>query len=98
DLDCYDVEDAAADIAIMTVAGIDKAYGADTFRGFVYGNALIVRHRMLRISRERKKWAERERNRSLPPDPPQKEELEALKRCMDRLPDRQRRAVELGFM
>jgi len=45
------VEDAVADTASAVAVGLERAYGAETFRGFVFGHFLTARRQLLRVGR-----------------------------------------------
>lgn len=45
------VEDAVADTCSAVATGLERAYGPDTFRGFVFGHFLTVRRHLLRRER-----------------------------------------------
>lgn len=97
------VEDVVADACADAVVGLDRAYGAETFCGFVYGHYLNARRRIVQ-------GLDDDREHTVPlPDwfdvsgpssdsLPGKEELAALRRCLGGLPGRERRAVALRYL
>lgn len=92
------IEDAIADACASVVLDIDAARGPETFKGFVLGKWLNVAKGAIRT-------AGRERvSLDAVPEPPAARSLDAddprflvLDRCLERLPDRDRRAVELRY-
>jgi len=90
------VDDAVADTCCAAVLAIERARGPATFSKFVYGHFLNVRRRVL---------ASRQVHASLddfdPPAPaeahPADERLPVLRACLETLPARDRRAVELRY-
>jgi RNA polymerase sigma factor (sigma-70 family) len=99
DLDPSAVEDAAAEICLRVVTDLDKARGAATFQGFVFGQFLTLRRRILAH--------EQARRAEVPiagldfPSPADKDpgesELAKLRQCLNTLLPRDRRAVELRY-
>jgi RNA polymerase sigma factor (sigma-70 family) len=93
-----DRDDAVAEACIGAVLGLDKAYGATTFVGFVRGHYLNARRRVS----QRTAWP------SVPldsidvpapqPDEVSPDELSLLERCLAQLSARMRRAVELRYL
>lgn len=92
------LEDAVADVCSSVVMDLPAARGPDTFRGFVLGKCLNVAKGAVRL-------AERQRvpldqvldlptGAALEPDDPR---FQVLDRCLERLPDRELRAVELRY-
>jgi RNA polymerase sigma factor (sigma-70 family) len=92
-----DREDVVAETCATAVLGLDRAYGAETFDGFVRGHYFNARRRV----------SQRSARSALPldtvdmPSPPAVEvhhdELALLQRCLAELPARMRRAVELRY-
>ena len=88
------IEDAVADTCSTVVMSLDKARGAETFSGFVYGYFLNVRRRMLQepivqpVPDDTSSQAE---------EGPAEDELDLLRRCLDELSARERHAVELRY-
>jgi RNA polymerase sigma factor (sigma-70 family) len=78
--------------------GIDKAYGAPTFEGFVRGHYLNTRQRALRwahrptLGLDEVELAEPERDEVAP------DERELLQRCLAGLPPLQKAAVEMRHL
>jgi RNA polymerase sigma factor (sigma-70 family) len=92
------VEDAVADVCSSVVMDLPAARGPDTFRGFVLGKWLNVAKGAVRL-------AERQRvpldtvldlpsGAAVEADDPR---LQVLDRCLEGLPDRELRAVELRY-
>lgn len=89
------VDDAVEDTCSTAVICFQNARGPDTFAGFVYGHFLNIRRRALQEP-------------CMAPVPedlaaastvePSDDELALLYRCLDELPDRERRAVELRYL
>jgi RNA polymerase sigma factor (sigma-70 family) len=90
------VADAVADVCATVVVHLARARGAETFGGFVYGHFLNARKRALRQAR-----AVAPLDEGLPApeaaDGPTADELALLRRCLEELPARERRAVELRY-
>lgn len=91
-----DREDVVAETCAMAVIKFSSARGSDTFLGFVKGQYLNARKRLLRGIRAH----------SLqhfdPPAPdlpgPTREEREVLRECLAGLPERERQAVEMKYL
>jgi RNA polymerase sigma factor (sigma-70 family) len=93
------VEDVVADSCAMAVVFLDKARGPDTFDGFVRGYFLNA------VKQARSAWGAPTlsldevdppaRDAASPPDPYERQELE---RCLNGLPERERRAVALRHL
>jgi RNA polymerase sigma factor (sigma-70 family) len=93
------VEDAVAETCAMAVARFEKARGAETFVGFVYGHFLNVRQRLLRDEKAPVVLIDF-KVPDLPDElvePPAPDELALLHACLDGLAPRERRAVELRY-
>jgi RNA polymerase sigma factor (sigma-70 family) len=92
------IEDAIADMCASVVLDIESARGPDTFKGFVIGKCLNVMKGAIRTaSRERvplDDLPELPAAGSLDADDPR---FVVLDRCLEGLPDRDRRAVELRY-
>jgi RNA polymerase sigma factor (sigma-70 family) len=90
-------EDVVADTCAAVVLGLDRAHGAATFAGFVYGHYLNARRQALReCQRPVEPYGTHD-----PPAPvaegPSPDECALLARCLGALPRRERRAVELRY-
>lgn len=92
------IEDAIADACASVVLDIDAARGPDTFRGFVIGKWLNVAKGAIRTAGHERvpldAVPELPAIGSLDADDPR---FVVLDRCMEGLPDRDRRAVELRY-
>ena len=99
------VEEAIADTCARVAVALHTARGAETFRGFVKGQYFAARREVLRFLAQ----SQRLLGGDPPPDPPDEsanvEELvvegpyrrQALQRCLGRLPQRERVAVEAFY-
>lgn len=92
------VEDAVADMCASVVLDLPAARGPETFRGFVLGKCLNVKKGAVRqTERDRVPLAlvgEIPDLASVEEDDPR---YRVLDRCLERLPERDRRAVELRY-
>lgn len=93
------IEDAIADMCASIVLDIEAARGPETFKGFVLGKCLNVVKGAIRMAgRERVPLDDVPElaagDSSLDADDPR---FLVLDRCLDGLPDRDRRAVELRY-
>jgi RNA polymerase sigma factor (sigma-70 family) len=99
DLGAETVEDVIAETCVCAIEKFDQAYGRETFLGFVLGMYLNIRQKYLRRHRQRllpidDRAGEVAAEPDPEPDPPL---LELLRACLDGLPPRERRAVELRY-
>jgi RNA polymerase sigma factor (sigma-70 family) len=96
------VDDAVADTCASVFVAFTAARGGGTFSAFVYGYFLNARRRLLRLRDEPvvsiagidvpvPDWDDDE-------DDPTEEDLGALRRALDSLPERERRAVTLRYL
>jgi RNA polymerase sigma factor (sigma-70 family) len=96
------VDDAVADVCASVFVALSAARGGGTFSAFVYGYFLNARRRLLRLLDEPgvsiegidvpvPDWGDDD-------DDPTEEELAALQRALDGLPERERRAVTLRYL
>jgi RNA polymerase sigma factor (sigma-70 family) len=99
DLDLIAAQDAVAEICVQVVADLAKARGPETFQGFVYGQFLTVRRRVLTQARIRRSEVPIEGLELLNPseEDPDDRALALLQQCLDTLPQRDRSAVELRY-
>lgn len=92
------IEDAVADMCASVVLDIDAARGPETFKGFVLGKCLNVVKGAIRTARGERvpldAVSELPATGSLEPDDPR---FVVLDRCLEGLPERDRRAVELRY-
>ena len=92
------VEDAIADMCASVVLDLPAARGPDTFRGFVLGKCLNVAKGAVRLAELERVFLDRAVEladvSSAEGDDPRFAVLDA---CLERLPDRDRRAVELRY-
>jgi RNA polymerase sigma factor (sigma-70 family) len=93
-----DREDAVAETCAAALLGLDKAYGAATFDGFVRGHYFNARRRVS----QRAVWSAMPLDSIDLPAPQIDEvspdELSLLKGCLAKLPPRMRQAVELRYL
>jgi RNA polymerase sigma-70 factor (ECF subfamily) len=93
-----DREDVVAETCSLVILGIDKAYGAPTFDGFVLGHYFNVRRRARRwtqrptVGLDEVEVTEPERDEVAP------DEVELLERCLASLPPQQKAAVEMRHL
>jgi RNA polymerase sigma factor (sigma-70 family) len=92
------VEDVVADTCAAVVLDLDAAHGPATFRGFVIGKLLNAMKAAIRLA------ADRRASLDLAADLPSVTTSDAfdarllvLDRCLEGLPERDRRAVELRY-
>jgi RNA polymerase sigma factor (sigma-70 family) len=90
-------EDVVAETCAATILGIEHAYGADTFSGFVFGQFLTARRRYLRYARLEIIALEDVHPAGAYDDEPQEDELALLEACLLELRPRERQAVELRY-
>lgn len=92
------VEDAVADTCTSVVLDLASARGAATFKGFVLGKYLNARKAAIKLASLRR--ASLDEAVDLP-SPPERDGDDprylVLDRCLERLPERDRRAVELRY-
>ncbi|MCC6178058.1 MAG: sigma-70 family RNA polymerase sigma factor [Chloroflexi bacterium] len=95
----YDaVEDALADTCASVLLDLDAARGSDTFSGFVRGKLWNVVKGVQRTAALRRTWADEVQDVPAPPsDDGYDSRYAILDRCLERLPPRDRRAVELRY-
>jgi RNA polymerase sigma factor (sigma-70 family) len=92
------VEDAVADVCSNVVLDLEAARGPDTFRGFVLGKCLNVAKGAVRLAeRERVPLTVVDEIAALAAAEPDDPRYGVLDRCLERLPDRDRRAIELRY-
>lgn len=91
------IEDVVAETCVSVVTALDKARGAETFAGFVQGHFLNVRQRLLRQQAIPVVGLEGIDRAGKSMDAPEPDELALLRRCLEELPDRERRAVSLRY-
>jgi RNA polymerase sigma factor (sigma-70 family) len=98
DLGSEAVEDAVADMCTSVVLDLAAARGPETFRGFVLGKCLNVAKGAVRLAAYERVPLDRvvdlANASQLSDDDPRFAVLDA---CLERLPERDRRAVELRF-
>jgi RNA polymerase sigma factor (sigma-70 family) len=90
-------DDVVADTCAGVVLGLQQAYGADTFAGFVYGHFLSARRRYLHFSRVELVPLDDLQMPVYTQAEPHADELALLRHCLLGLPPRERRAVELRY-
>lgn len=92
------VEDAIADMCASVVLDIAAARGPETFRGFVLGKCLNVAKGAFRLAEVERVSLDRAVELAASPsataDDPR---FAVLDHCLERLPERDRRAVELRY-
>jgi RNA polymerase sigma factor (sigma-70 family) len=92
-------EDVVAETCAATILGLDHAYGAETFSGFVFGQFLTARRRYLRFTRlmtvglDDLQIADPSED-----DEPDDGELARLEVYLHELRARERQAVELRYL
>jgi RNA polymerase sigma factor (sigma-70 family) len=96
------VDDVVAEVLAAVFESLDQAHGAATFKGFVLGKYLSARQRLLRAQAAQALSmslpAEIDVEVAEPQSTPEDVDLRArLQACLDRLPVRERRAVELRY-
>jgi RNA polymerase sigma factor (sigma-70 family) len=95
------IEDVVADACATVVLGLDNARGPETFDGFVLGHLLNARRRVLAFY-QTSVIPLGELEVPAPPEREADDQMEEargiLERCLDELPARQRRAVELRYL
>ena len=92
------VEDVVADTCAAVVLDLDAARGPDTFKGFVLGKYLNVQKGALKLVKARRTSLDQALD--IPAGPPSDaldRRLLVLDRCLEGLPERDRRAVELRY-
>jgi DNA-directed RNA polymerase specialized sigma24 family protein len=96
------VDDVVAGTCAAVVAGLAGAYGPETFAGFVRGHYLDARRRALRAGWRPEappsSWTDVPAPAPGSRPPPVREELGALRSCLEALPPRQRAAVRLRYV
>ena len=97
-LDSEIVEDAIADMCASVVLDLPAARGPDTFRGFVLGKCLNVAKGAYRLAeRERVSLDRAVEVANAPSASDDDPRFAVLDACLERLPERDRRAVELRY-
>jgi RNA polymerase sigma factor (sigma-70 family) len=92
------VEDAIADMCASVVMDIAAARGPDTFRGFVLGKCLNVAKGAFRLAElERVSLDRAIELADVPSETADDPRFAVLDHCLERLPERDRRAVELRY-
>lgn len=100
------IEDVVQDTLRRVWSSFDGAHGPETFKGFVYNHYRNARKVLIRELRKERRWVGLDDQVEVEgagpgPEPgagPDKDELELLGRCLGRLSDRERRAVELRYV
>jgi RNA polymerase sigma factor (sigma-70 family) len=98
DLGADSIEDVVADTCAIVVMDLASAYGPETFRGFVFGKYRNVEKGALKLGSARRAPLDDAAN--IPASPSSDvfdRRLAVLGDCLERLPERDRRAVELRF-
>ena len=90
-------EDVIAETCSAVVLNLQRAYGAETFAGFVFGQFLTARRRYLRFLRLECVAIDDMQIAEIDEHGPTTDELALLERCMLELQPRERRAVELRY-
>lgn len=90
-------DDIVSDTCANAILGVCRAYGAETFAGFVYGHYLTVRRGYFRASRRELCSLDQQELIADEGCAPTVDELELLRRCLDSLAPRERRAVMLRY-
>jgi RNA polymerase sigma factor (sigma-70 family) len=90
-------EDAVADTCARVVLHFDRARGADTFQGFVYGQYLNARRRALQELSAAGAPLGAIDPPAPPADDPDEAALAVLACCLAALPARERRALKLRY-
>src|SRR5689334_1644661 len=92
------LEDAVADMCSSVVMDLPSARGPDTFRGFVLGKCLNVARGAVRLAERQRvpldQALELPAHTISDADDPR---LQVIDRCLEGLPDRELRAVELRY-
>lgn len=92
------IEDAIADTCASVVLDLPSARGPETFRGFVLGKYLNVQKGVLRLASLTRGSLDQVDDLSAAPlGDPDDPRYQVLDRCLERLPTRDRRAVELRY-
>jgi RNA polymerase sigma factor (sigma-70 family) len=94
------IDDAVADTCAGVAISLERAHGADTFAGFVYGHFLTVRRRALRTHLRRTTASREPFDMAAPDDEPSltEEQVHKLHAALAELPDREHRAVVLRYL
>jgi RNA polymerase sigma-70 factor (ECF subfamily) len=96
----YAVEDAVEETCAAVVLSLEKAQGPATFSGFAYGHFLNARRRAQRGVMTEPLPDEGTAHASDSPgqeDVVPEEDIDVLRHCLDALPERERRAVQLRY-
>lgn len=92
------IEDVVADTCATVVMDLASAHGPETFRGFVLGKYLNAEKGALRLSRlQRASLDDAVNVATSPTSDVFDQRLAVLGHCLERLPERDRRAVELRY-
>ena len=92
------VEDAIADMCASVVMDLPTARGPDTFKGFVLGKCLNVAKGAVRLAElERVSLDRAVELAETPAETADDPRFAVLDHCLERLPERDRRAVELRY-
>jgi RNA polymerase sigma factor (sigma-70 family) len=94
------VEDVVAETCASVALGIEAARGPETFSGFVYGHFLNVRRRALRadaLIQAAQSLDGIDIATAAAADEPDPDAIALLRRALDNLPERERRAVTLRY-
>jgi RNA polymerase sigma factor (sigma-70 family) len=90
-------EDVIAETCAAVILNLHRAYGAETFAGFVFGQFLTARRRYLRFLRLECVPVDDVQVAQIDERGPNSDELALLDRCLLELQPRERRAVELRY-
>ena len=92
------VEDAVADMCASVVMDLAAARGPDTFKGFVLGKCLNVAKGAYRLAEQERVSLDRAVELAdVPSEAADDPRFAVLDHCLERLPERDRRAVELRY-
>lgn len=91
------VDDAVADTCSTVAVSLEKARGAETFAGFVLGHFFNVRNKILASPQSTDLGDDHDELPAPPIDEPTSDERALLQHCLEQLPLRERRAVELRY-
>jgi RNA polymerase sigma factor (sigma-70 family) len=96
----YAIEDTVEETCVAVVLGLEKAQGAATFSGFAYGHFLNARRRALHAIPTEPLTDDVPTHAQDGPgdtDALPEEDVDVLRHCLDGLPERERRAVQLRY-
>jgi RNA polymerase sigma factor (sigma-70 family) len=93
------IEDAVAETCAATVVGLQNARSGETFAGFAYGHFLNVRRRLIRDQAliQRTQTLDVDLPLVAATDEPDPEIVAMVRRAVDGLPERERRAVRMRY-